>query len=360
MTCRLTFRCDAAGDIGFGHLRRCLTLARIAAARGHEVGFLFSDASDDSAAALVAGSAGRIERIAGGGRPQAEIAALAQAEVRPCDVMVADIAHARVLAERQHLPELLRALHRPARRLAVLEGLGGDAITAEADGIAELILTPYAYDPAQTPQPSVSRQLIGAEFAILDAAYGADARAPREIAPQGRKILVTTGGGDPTAVAPQVLAACEAVTPAPLEIHVVVGPYFAPALRQEIENLAAASRHKVALIEAPEDLRAEMSWCDLAVSTSGLTKYELAATGTPAILLSHDSAHARNNRPFAALGTALDLGEAAGLSGTALAEALGGLLNDAAQREEMSRRGRAAVDGAGAARIIDAIEELTL
>ena len=103
-----------------------------------------------------------------------------------------------------------------------------------------------------------------------------------------------------------------------------------------------------------------MLWCDLAVSTSGLTKYELAATGTPAILLSHDSAHAQNNRPFAALGTALDLGEAAGLSTATLAEALGVLLNDAARREEMSRRGRAAVDGAGAARIIDAIEELTL
>jgi spore coat polysaccharide biosynthesis predicted glycosyltransferase SpsG len=156
-----------------------------------------------------------------------------------------------------------------------------------------------------------------------------------------------------------MLAACEAVTPAPLEIHVVVGPYFSPALRQEIENLAAASRHRVSLIEAPEDLRAEMLWCDLAIATSGLTKYELAATGTPTVLLSHDAAHAKNNEAFAALGISLDLGEASRLSSSAISEAVSGLLQDSAGREEMSRRGRATVDGAGVERIIDVIEEMT-
>lgn len=358
MTSRLTFRCDAAGDIGFGHLRRCLTLARIASGRGHEVSFLLSDASDDTAAGLLAPGT-RLQRIGGQGKPATEIAALETAEVSACDVMIADIAHTRVLAGRARLPDLLRALHRPARRLAVLEGLGGDAITAEADGIAELIVTPYAYDPAETPQPETSRQAIGADYAILDAAFGTPA-APRTVQPQGRKVLVTTGGSDPTGVAPQILAACEAVEPAPLEIRVVVGPYFAPALREEIARLARVSRHRVALVEAPDDLRAEMLWCDLAVSTSGLTKYELAASGTPAVLLSHDAAHARNNRPFAALGTALDLGEARMLSEEALSGAITALLADAGRRAEMSRRGQAAVDGAGAERIIDAIEELTL
>ncbi|GAB4352945.1 MAG: hypothetical protein Kow00114_01860 [Kiloniellaceae bacterium] len=356
MTARLTFRTDAAGDIGFGHLRRCLTLAKIAAARGHAVTFLLSEASDGTAAALLQGVAG-IARVAGDGRPAAETAVLARRPAAPCDVLIADIAHGRVLAERAALPDYLRALHGKARGLAVLEGLGGDAITGEADGIAELIVTPYAFDPAATPRPKTSRQLIGAGYAILDGAY-AEATDSRPIAAQGRRVLVTTGGSDPAAVAPRVLAACEAVAAAALEIRVVVGPYFAPALRAELARLAAASRHAVSLIESPDDLRAEMLWCDLAVSTSGLTKYELAATGTPAILLSHDAAHAHNNRAFAALGTAQDLGEADALSAAALSAAIARLLADRVARETMARRGRQTVDGQGAARIVDAIEDL--
>lgn len=356
MTANLTFRTDAAGDIGFGHLRRCLTLAKIAAGRGHAVTFLLSEASDDTAAALLQGVAA-IARIAGDGRPAAETAALARTAPAPCDVLIADIAHGRVLAERPALPDYLRALHRCARSLALLEGLGGDAITGEADGIAELIVTPYAFDPAATPRPQLSRQLIGADYAILDSAY-ADGTDTREIAWQGRRLLVTTGGSDPAAVAPRVLTACEAADVPALEIRVIVGPYFSPALRGDLARLAADSRHTVALVEAPKDLRAEMLWCDLAVSTSGLTKYELAATGTPAILLSHDAAHAHSNLAFAALGTAQDLGEADKLSAAALAAAITRLLADAAARETMARRGRQAVDGEGAARIVDAIEDL--
>lgn len=358
MTRSLTFRTDAAGDIGFGHLRRCLTLAKVAARRGHAVTFLLSESSDNTAAGLLDGIAGRIERIAGDGHPAAETAALARAGALPCDVMVADVAHGRVLAERRNLPAYLTALHGHAKRLAVLEGLGSDAITGEADGIAELIVTPYAFDPASTPRPRQSRQVIGAGYAILDDAYGADALNARAIAPQGRRILVTTGGSDPAAVAPRVLQACEAAEPAPLEIRVVVGPYFSPALRREIARLAEMSRHAVSLVEAPEDLRAEMLWCDLAISTSGLTKYELAASGTPAILLSHDAAHARNNLAFAALGSAEDLGEAEKVSPAALAASITRLLGDAGARETMARRGRQTVDGKGAARIVDAIEDL--
>ena len=345
-----TFRADASGEIGFGHLRRCLTLAGAAARRGHAVTFLLSDLSGSGAAEMAGALAGKVERIGGGGRPAGEIAALAGAEVSRSDVMVTDIAHPLVLAERQRLPELLRRLHESTGHLVVIEGLGGDSIAAECDGIAELLITPYAVAEATQERPQKSRRLVGAEFAILAPGYREMAGQDREIAEAARRILITTGGADPTEAALQIVAACEELRPAPLELHVVVGRVAAAAER---------SVHAVSLIEAPEDLRAEMLWCDLAIATSGLTKYELAATGTPTVLLSHDAAHAKNNEAFAALGISLDLGEASRLSSSAISEAVSGLLQDSAGREEMSRRGRATVDGAGVERIIDVIEEMT-
>lgn len=357
---KITFRTDASGEIGFGHLRRCLALAEAAAQRGHEVAFLLSDLSDGTAAGMLKSLACRIDRIGGGARPGDEIAALKRNRITTSDVMVSDCAHPRVLAERHRLPELLRCLHETTGRLVVIEGLGGDSITGECDGIADLLVTPYAVTEEGHRRPRKTRQLIGAEFAILAPGYGVQCKQARNITPEARRILITTGGADPTAVALKVLSACEEVSPSPLEVHIIIGPFFSLSLRSELATAAERSVHAVSLIEAPEDLLREMLWCDLAISTSGLTKYELAATGTATVLLSHDAAHAKNNEAFAALGAALDLGEASRLNESALSEAVSGLLQDPARREEMSRRGRAAVDGAGVERIIDVIEEMTV
>src|SRR3546814_12413238 len=76
-------------------------------------------------------------------------------------------------------------------------------------------------------------------------------------------------------------------------------------------------------------------WSSDVCSSDLLTKYELAATGTPAILLSHDRAHAENNLAFAELGAAVDLGEIALLSDITIAEPVRALLQDAARRARM-------------------------
>ena len=101
-----------------------------------------------------------------------------------------------------------------------------------------------------------------------------------------------------------------------------------------------------------------MRWSDLAVATSGLTKYELAAAGTPAILISPDDMHVMANDPFTDLGTAADLGLAEHVTPVDIASALRALLDDPEGRSAMVRAGRSAIDGRGAARIANALKEL--
>lgn len=353
---RFTFRTDAAATIGFGHLRRCLTLAEVVSARGHEVTFLLSGLSGETASELISRAGFRIRRIGGTGSPSEEAEVLSGTSPGASDILIADMAHSRVLAERDCVSGYLRALRRLAQRLVVIEGLDLESLLRECDGIADLLITPYACDRPARPSSDHTRHLAGACYAVVDSVYG----LPRErtIAAEGRKILVTTGGADPAGVAQRVLAAAALAQPAGLQLRVIVGPFFTRQLRQAVAALAARSPHTVSLVEAPADLRDDMLWCDLAVSTSGLTKYELAATGTPAILLSHDSGHARNNVAFAELGTARDLGELGRLTDAEIAESISELIGDAALRSAMSERGRQAVDGRGAARIADAIEDI--
>jgi spore coat polysaccharide biosynthesis predicted glycosyltransferase SpsG len=97
-----------------------------------------------------------------------------------------------------------------------------------------------------------------------------------------------------------------------------------------------------------------MRWADLAITGDGLTKYECALLGTPAITLSRPDSDEAMNERFVAAGTSLHLG--CGLDAAELASAISALRVDAPCRAQMSRRGTTLFDGRGAERIIHAID----
>jgi len=165
---------------------------------------------------------------------------------------------------------------------------------------------------------------------------------------------VTCGGADPMGWTPIVLSALESIADR-LTVRVILGPLFSSALRAEVAERAAVSIHRVEIVDSPDSLAAHMQWCDVAIAASGLTKYELAATGTPTILFSIDAFHDENNRAFAVLQVSEDLG--ASPSQNSIAGAARRLLADRDRREEMSASGRSVVDGRGAQRLVAKVME---
>ena len=174
----------------------------------------------------------------------------------------------------------------------------------------------------------------------------------RGIRPTGDRIRVTAGGSDPAGITAHMLAALHRVDDRRLDLRVVVGPIFSAEAIAEIEELALRSRHRCTLLRAPASLADQMFWCDLAIAASGLTKYELAASGTPALLVSIDAIHAAYNAPFAVLGTSWHLGVAAEVDAFEAASKIMELLDDVATREKQSEAGRLLLDGLGARRIV--------
>ena len=96
-----------------------------------------------------------------------------------------------------------------------------------------------------------------------------------------------------------------------------------------------------------------------ALSASGLTKYELAYTGTPSLLVSIDRNHAVANVPFAALETGHDVGELATVTTRHVAQSLKSLLVDKGRRQAFSIAGRRAVDGLGTQRLLELLDDET-
>src|SRR5262249_43449462 len=145
-------------------------------------------------------------------------------------------------------------------------------------------------------------------------------------------ILVTMGGSDPAAMTEFALAALH-LLPMPLSVCVVVGPAFARA--EALSAAVARSHHAVRIERAPASLAPLMRASRLAVAAFGVSAYELAACGVPAVHLCLTDDHARSSSAFDREGAAVTAGVFGRLTPAACAEPVRRLIGRAGQRAEM-------------------------
>jgi spore coat polysaccharide biosynthesis protein SpsF len=104
-------------------------------------------------------------------------------------------------------------------------------------------------------------------------------------------------------------------------------------------------------VEGADDLSVEYASADVAICAFGVTAYELAACGIPAIYLGLTGDHASSAAAFAQAGLGISLGLADKVSDTEILRSVERLLNNSAARRDMRKQGLALLDGQGAARI---------
>ncbi|TET39272.1 MAG: hypothetical protein E3J72_01095 [Planctomycetota bacterium] len=95
---------------------------------------------------------------------------------------------------------------------------------------------------------------------------------------------------------------------------------------------------------------------DLAITAGGNTLFELAAIGTPCVVLCLRERQHEYAVYFEENGTAVNMGSGRKVSENQLRRAVCSLVDDVARRKQMGRQGKKLVDGGGAKRIIRAIE----
>lgn len=335
-------RTDASAAIGMGHAMRCLALAQaLADVRGGRTRFLMADPP----ARFVARAA----------RDGVEVAALDAPAGGEADAQ-ATLAHARVAGAGWIVIDGYQ--FDGAYQAALVDGgahvLAFDDHAHASSYHADLVLN---QNLGAVPGPYEGRALrgrllLGARYAVLRREFRAWSEPPRTPPEVARNVLVTLGGSDPDDVSSRVLRALARVAE-PLAVCALVGaanPHGAA-----LERAAAACPHPVELMVDVLDVPRRMAWADLAVAGAGGSSWELARVGTPQIAI----VLADNQRPAgAALGEhelAVSLGWHADLSQEDLAAAVSGLVRDPARRAVLAARGRAAIDGRGGLRVLEAM-----
>jgi len=200
---------------------------------------------------------------------------------------------------------------------------------------------------------SHTRVLIGWEGVVLRRQF---ARDPSDWCERRAGVLVTMGGSDPAGITLRAVEALDRLE-ADVEVTIVVGRGFVH--QKALEQRLKTARRRFRICRDVVDMARLMAGAELAVAAFGVTAYELAAMGVPAILLCLTPDHVESASAFVEAGIAESLGIYHQVTPDALANEVAALLRDERRRAQMSERARRLVDGKGAARVAQAIVDLT-
>jgi spore coat polysaccharide biosynthesis predicted glycosyltransferase SpsG len=331
---RVLFRVDGSSSVGMGHVFRSLAIAE--ALRGlsrADIAFLMS--ADHTEGLVTVSRAGYAVRVVGDRKEETYLD------------HIRDFAPAILIND---LPAVDRSY------LTALSHLGATTVNL-VDTIDDLettehyaqVIVSVMNDDRETPEGFY----VGPRYAILREHFRG--QPAKEVRDQPKLVLLSFGGSDPQGLTLKAARALQDLDPA-VELVAVAGPAF--SFRREFEALSAALPRRVPLInEAGGHIAELMLEADVMVGSGGMSVYEIAALGTPGIILGQNAREDGRMRDFAGHGTVEYLGLGTEVDETVVASAVRALLADPERRRAMSARGRALVDGFGAMRAAEVVLE---
>ncbi len=328
------FRCDGNEEIGLGHLYRCLALADELREQ-HGVGVSFAMSHGPVGFELIEKAQYTVAQKHDGEDEAAWFKCLVEADVP--DLIVIDV--------------------RTGLSKKSVQGLKatGTTIVAIDDGSERRLASDMVFYP---PVPQVERfdwtafsgdKYVGWEWTVIRSRF---ARQLQSVANENPTVLVTMGGSDPAGMTEKAMAALNLLKGAFTTV-VVLGPSFTRT--KEVEAYALSMNRQFEIQKNVDDIKAVMARSDLAVASFGVTAYELAALGVPAIYLCLTKDHAESASAFVKEGMAVSLGVHDDVSVEGLAEKVRELLGDKEKRTVISQKAASMVDGLGARRIAEAM-----
>jgi spore coat polysaccharide biosynthesis predicted glycosyltransferase SpsG len=324
---RILFRVDGGASIGMGHVYRSLAIAE-ALRQGSraEVAFLMS--AEHGQGISIVSREGYPVRAASDDRLHTQLE------------HIRDFAPAILINDLQRLDDdYLRALsHLGCTTVNLVDTLDDLDVTEHYKQVIVSVMN----EERETPEAFYG----GPEFAILRSHFSGREKRVRETP---ELLLLSFGGSDPqglTLLAARALAAL----PARVRLVAVTGPAFSHL--DKLQRLAAELPRPLELIReaAGQHIADLMQDADVVVCSGGMSVYEIAALGTPGVVLAQNAREDQRMRTFARNGTIEYLGLGSEVKQEALRAAVLSLLDDAPRRRRMGGCGRRLVDGLGAAR----------
>lgn len=340
----LSFICLASNSIGLGHLSRCINLCRSAVSLGMDCDLtIFTDSLCNSQVGklsfpyTIASQKDLIE---------------SNFSFPHSTCIIADIVFTNFLKEYDAL-KIFSNFRLFTDCLVAIDSLGKDSIYHSLPKLPlDILVSPYVAS-FKRKYSNECEHWYGPDLALLPPIYSQSVPA-RVFSNDDNKILITCGGSDPYSYSIKILDSLSQVDKN-LKVKLVLGPLFSNNLLSAIQSYTLHEKHTLELIDKPSSLLSLMDWCDISISPSGLTKYELAARGVPSIIFSIDDLHHCANREFNLIKTSLYIGTSP--TSDNFSRPIFDLLNNEMFRRTLSNNGKRALDGLGNKRFLAKVSD---
>jgi UDP-2,4-diacetamido-2,4,6-trideoxy-beta-L-altropyranose hydrolase len=335
----IVFRTVAGGDIGYGHLMRCLSLAYSIQALGARACFVMPGA-DETVKKLVTAAGADLVGSYKENSPHDDLEELIS--------LVSERGATGVVLDGYHFDH------------AYLDGLSKRRTCLYLDDLQELVPTSHLVlnqnpnaNAADYSGPPGQVLLLGLNYALLRPDFSRQRmESPRQNPEIASRLLVTFGGADPNALCARALTGL-ANSKYQYEIKVVAGGL--PGSLVATQAAAAESPHQVEVLDRVEDMASIMAWADLALCGSGVTGYEMCCLGLPMIVVTPVNNQIPISLGMDKAGLIFHLGWWENVDGKMMAHAVDLLANDLQARNNLTQLAQNAVDGLGADRVAKAL-----
>ncbi len=336
----IIFRVDTQGEKGTLALQRCLLLAEAHVARGGQVQFALGD-TETAASEIVA--ARGFSKISISGR----------------------------IGSEQDSEQLLFSAAQNGANAVVIEGhrFSSDYLTTVASKVYTAVLAQsgervlpvqlivnsnFSADEHFYTCRADSRLLLGAQFKLVDPGLTAwpkpEQPSEKPAVFHGERIFVTSSDDHNSA---RILDAMPA--PTKTTIITLLGSRFCPVLDQSARS--ACARGYIIEQISRSTLADCLPFCDVAILTSESFTGQIGYLGMPTLCLSEDSDHLREVHRLAEEGATMHVPPLCETNNQELTQIIQGFLLDEPQRRRFGKRIESMIDGNGAERILNCIEQ---
>jgi spore coat polysaccharide biosynthesis predicted glycosyltransferase SpsG/CMP-N-acetylneuraminic acid synthetase len=324
----IVFRVDGGGDMGMGHIYRCITIAR-------ELESVFMS---NVTFVITRSHSGGVKKLRA---TDFEVVLTKETETLECiksldpDIIFIDILDT---SERY-----VRTLREMSAGVINLEDLGDGAEHAD-----------YVVNALYERNSKKQNQLFGAEYVVVEQEFH---EQKSKIHPEVENVLLTFGGSDPSNLSTKVLKQL-GVSGLRYQYKLVLGPDFSHDTK--LGELSDVIMSQVTIIQNSTNMSDLMRWADVAICSGGRTAYELAATGTPAIVIAHNDREAERMRDLDTLGAVSFLGKISEIKFESVSAELAALDENLDRRVTMSNRAKEFTDEGGLQRILDLVHDIMI
>jgi len=331
----IAFRVDANREIGFGHLKRCVVLAKYLF-KNKNINILFITKNYDVSLEFIKKESFEYLLLDRDLSEENESKKL-------CEILADEKIISLVIDLKEKIDiSYVEGLIKTKTKIILLDNIG------PARKIADCVIIPTEH-LRKEKLIGTKKLYYGADYAIIDSEnLNNTTVVEEEDNSDVTKILVSMGGGDCRGCIFKVLEALEKVNE-DFKTTVIIGPAFTSD--KQLEDFKKTLKKEYSFKRNVDNMLELMSESDMGILLFGVTAYEAAFTRLPSVILSFSERNKEAAELFKEFGTCFYIGDYDDVNEEDIAREIGRLLVDVETRKRFGENGAKLVDGQGVKRV---------